>query len=179
MAHLLSQLERGPERDYALIAIGHTTTAVGADMKLFLETIMSHIKARFKDAATQAMAASGGASARSRPPPPPDPLLAALGLLAAAVGPMLTMLLHDHFGRPKRGTEGMSGRSGQGDTAVVGRCAGCVLLFSSVSFIFPTHISRTFYSCDANRLLNLLSHILSGTPYTRLGAPPHPPPQGG
>lgn len=64
MAHLLSQLERGPERDYALIAIGHTATAVGADMKPFLETIMSHIKARLKDAASQAMAASGGASAR-------------------------------------------------------------------------------------------------------------------
>ncbi|KAJ7435254.1 FAT domain-containing protein [Mycena latifolia] len=93
MSHLLSQLDKPHERDYALIAIGHTATAVGAEMKQFLEAVMSHIKTRLKEAA----AAASASAARGRPPPPPDPLLAALGLLAAAVGPMLTMLLHDHL----------------------------------------------------------------------------------
>lgn len=44
------------ERDYALIAIGHTATAVGAEMKPFLESVMSHIKARLKDVAAAAQA---------------------------------------------------------------------------------------------------------------------------
>ncbi|KAF7362629.1 Serine/threonine-protein kinase TOR [Mycena venus] len=153
-----SRSSRGvPERDYALIAIGHTATAVGADMKPFLETIMSHIKARLKDAATQAMAASGGASARSRPPPPPDPLLAALGLLAAAVGPTLTMLLHDHLHL----------------LFAAGLSEGLRACLAAVARAIPPLLGVV-----QDRLLDLLSHILSGTPYTRLGAPPHPTPQG-
>ncbi|KAJ7075624.1 armadillo-type protein [Mycena crocata] len=51
MSHLLGQLEKGNERDYALISIGHTATAVGADMKPFLESVMGHIKARLKESA--------------------------------------------------------------------------------------------------------------------------------
>ncbi|KAJ7645689.1 hypothetical protein DFH06DRAFT_1212180 [Mycena polygramma] len=90
------------ERDYALISIGHTATAVGADMKPFLESVMSHIKARLKEMAVAAGKEGaererGERAAGVRAPAPPDPLFAALGLLAAAVGPTLTMLLHDHL----------------------------------------------------------------------------------
>jgi len=61
MAHLLTQLEKPNERSFgeyvvillqndgliiiiAFIAIGHTATAVGSEMKPFLDSIMSHIK---------------------------------------------------------------------------------------------------------------------------------------
>lgn len=60
MAHLLTQLEKPNERSFgtlisqtfynisivliAFIAIGHTATAVGSDMKPFLDSIMMHIK---------------------------------------------------------------------------------------------------------------------------------------
>lgn len=60
MAHLLTQLEKPNERSYgqnsfflansvfiyfsAFIAIGHTATAVGSDMKPFLDSIMAQIK---------------------------------------------------------------------------------------------------------------------------------------
>ncbi|KAJ7802993.1 hypothetical protein B0H14DRAFT_1649716 [Mycena olivaceomarginata] len=43
------------ERDYALIAIGQTAT-VGAEMKPFLESVMSYITARHKDVAAAAQA---------------------------------------------------------------------------------------------------------------------------
>lgn len=44
IAHLLSQLEKPAERSVALIAIGHVATAVGSDMKPFLESLMTQIK---------------------------------------------------------------------------------------------------------------------------------------
>jgi FKBP12-rapamycin complex-associated protein len=59
MGHLLSQLDKPPERSYgaeselqssgaykstAFIAIGHTAAAMGSDMKPFLEPIMTQIK---------------------------------------------------------------------------------------------------------------------------------------
>ncbi|OBZ74140.1 Phosphatidylinositol 3-kinase tor2 [Grifola frondosa] len=44
MAHLLAQLEKPNERSVAFIAIGHVATAVGSEMKPFLESIMAHIK---------------------------------------------------------------------------------------------------------------------------------------
>ncbi|KAJ7899711.1 phosphatidylinositol 3-kinase [Mycena leptocephala] len=81
MNHLFSQLDKKDERDYALMAIGLTATAVGTEMKPFLETIMNHIKVRLRESATIAGATSGRG----------------MGLLAAAVGPTLTMLLHDHL----------------------------------------------------------------------------------
>ncbi|KAJ7093820.1 phosphatidylinositol 3-kinase [Mycena belliarum] len=146
MGHLLSQLDKPHERDYALIAIGHTATAVGAEMKQFLDAVMSHIKTRLKEAA-----AAATASGRGRPPPPPDPLLAALGLLAAAVGPMLTMLLHDHLH--------LLFAAGLSESLRV--CLG------QVARAIPPLLGVV-----QDRLLDLLSHILSGTPYTRLGAPP-------
>ncbi|KAJ6556571.1 phosphatidylinositol 3-kinase [Mycena vulgaris] len=147
MGHLLSQLDKPHERDYALIAIGHTATAVGAEMKPFLETVMSHIKGRLKEAA----AVASSSAARGRPPPPPDPLLAALGLLAAAVGPMLTMLLHDHLH--------LLFAAGLSESLRV--CLG------QVARAIPPLLGVV-----QDRLLDLLSHILSGTPYARLGAPP-------
>ncbi|KAJ7667024.1 phosphatidylinositol 3-kinase [Mycena rosella] len=149
MGHLLGQLDKVHERDYALIAIGHTATAVGAEMKPFLETVMNHIKTRLKEAAGTAAGA-----ARGRPPPPPDPLLAALGLLAAAVGPMLTMLLHDHLH--------LLFAAGLSESL-----RGCL---GQVARAIPPLLGVV-----QDRLLDLLSHILSGTPYTRIGAPPVPP----
>ncbi|KAJ7215054.1 phosphatidylinositol 3-kinase [Mycena pura] len=155
MGHLLSQLEKPNERDYALIAIGHTATAVGAEMRQFLETIMNHIKARLKESAAAASAVSGG---RGRPSPPPDPLLAALGLLAAAVGPMLTMLLHDHLH--------LLFAAGLSESLRV--CLG------QIARAIPPLLGVV-----QDRLLDLLSYILSGTPYTRLGVPAPQPGPGG
>ncbi|KAF8201037.1 atypical/PIKK/FRAP protein kinase [Mycena galopus ATCC 62051] len=168
MAHLLQQLSSSSsshshstssssshaanagtaERDYALIAIGHVATAVGADMKPFLETVMNHIKARLKD---NAAAAQQSGTTRSRPPPPPDPLLAALGLLAAAVGPTLTMLLHDHLHL----------------LFAAGLSEGLRACLGAVARAIPPLLGVV-----QERLLDLLSYTLSGTPYTRLGAPP-------
>ncbi|KAJ7718399.1 phosphatidylinositol 3-kinase [Mycena maculata] len=147
MAHLLAVLERREERDYALIAIGHTATAVGADMKPFLESVMNHIKARLKDAA----AAGGGKGQRGTPAAGSDPLLAALGLLAMAVGPTLTMLLHDHLHL----------------LFAAGLSEGLRVCLTQVARAIPPLLGVV-----QDRLLDLLSHILSGTPYTRLGAPP-------
>ncbi|KAJ7237528.1 atypical/PIKK/FRAP protein kinase [Mycena haematopus] len=159
MAHLLSQLEKPPssssssssyssasaytissERDYALIAIGHTATAVGADMKPFLETVMAHIKTRLKD----------NAMAHGRTPPP-DALLAALGLLATAVGPTLTILLHDHLHL----------------LFAAGLSEGLRACLTAVARAIPPLLGVV-----QDRLLDLLAHTLSGTTYTRLGAPP-------
>lgn len=60
MSHLLTQLEKPHERHFgvclylqsrvtsdqlqAFIAIGHTASAIGSDIKPFLESIMAHIK---------------------------------------------------------------------------------------------------------------------------------------
>ncbi|KAJ7066574.1 phosphatidylinositol 3-kinase [Mycena amicta] len=149
MNHLFSQLDKKDERDYALMAIGLTATAVGAEMKPFLETIMNHIKVRLRESATTAGATSG----RGRAPPPPDSLLAALGLLAAAVGPTLTMLLHDHLH----------------------------LLFaaglSEALRVCLTQIARAIpplLGIIQERLLEVLGGMLSGTGYTRAGMPPGP-----
>ncbi|CAK5264818.1 unnamed protein product [Mycena citricolor] len=131
-----------------LIAIGHTATSVGADMRQFLDTIMSHIKARLKE-----NAAAAASSGKSRPvaPPSPDPLLAALGLLAAAVGPTLTILLHDHLHL----------------LFAAGLSESLRVCLAQIARSIPPLLGVV-----QERLLDLLSHILSGTPYTRLGAPP-------
>ncbi|KAF7350698.1 Serine/threonine-protein kinase TOR [Mycena sanguinolenta] len=145
MNHLVGVIEKGsgPERDYALIAIGHTATAVGADMKQWLETVMGHIKARLRENAS-----AGGSG---RPPPPPDALLAALGLLAVAVGPTLTMLLHDHLHL----------------LFAAGLSEGLRACLAAVARAIPPLLGVV-----QERLLDLLSHTLSGIPYSRLGAPP-------
>ncbi|KAF7324662.1 Serine/threonine-protein kinase TOR [Mycena kentingensis (nom. inval.)] len=145
MNHLLSQLDKRDERDYALMAIGLTAVPVGAEMKPFLETIMNHIKLRLKESS-----AAATASGRGRPPPPPDPLLTALGLLATAVGPTLTILLHDHLH----------------------------LLFaaglSEALRVCLTHIARAIpplLGIIQERLLEVLAGMLSGTGYQRAGMP--------
>ncbi len=44
MAHLLTQLEKTDERSVAFVAIGHVATAVGSEMKPFLESTLTHVK---------------------------------------------------------------------------------------------------------------------------------------
>ena len=44
MGHLLTYLDKPNERSVAFIAIGHVATAVGSEMKPFLESIMAHVK---------------------------------------------------------------------------------------------------------------------------------------
>ncbi|KXN92422.1 Phosphatidylinositol 3-kinase tor2 [Leucoagaricus sp. SymC.cos] len=84
MGHLLTQLEKTSERNYAFVAIGHTATAVGSDMKPFLDSIMAQIKI--------------GLQGRGRKnAPSEEPLFQCIGMLAAAVGPNLTKLLHDQL----------------------------------------------------------------------------------
>ncbi|KAJ7171409.1 phosphatidylinositol 3-kinase [Mycena filopes] len=147
MAHLLGLLEKDGERDYALMAIGHTATAVGAGMQPFLEAVMSHIKTRLKESAAHAASSVG----KGRPPLPPDAPLAALGLLATAVGPTLTILLRDH----------LQLLFAAGFTESLRACLGAV-----VRAIPPLS------GVIQDRLLDLFSHILAGRPYVRLGAPP-------
>ncbi|KAJ6525906.1 phosphatidylinositol 3-kinase [Mycena vulgaris] len=146
MRHLLSQLDKPHERDYALIAIGHTAAAVGAEMKPFLETLMSHINGRLQETA-----AAASASAAHGPSPSPDPVLTALGLLAAAVGPMLTRLMHDLL-HP---------------LFAAGLSESLPVCLRQVALAIPQLLGVI-----QDRLLNLLSHTLSGTAYARLGAPP-------
>ncbi|XP_006461841.1 hypothetical protein AGABI2DRAFT_151460 [Agaricus bisporus var. bisporus H97] len=84
MGHLLTQLEKPAERNYAFIAIGHTANAIGSDMKPFLDSIMNQIKI--------------GLQGRGRKNAPnEEPLFQCMGMLAAAVGPNLTKLLHDQL----------------------------------------------------------------------------------
>ncbi|KAJ7779782.1 phosphatidylinositol 3-kinase [Mycena metata] len=147
MAHLLSLLEKSGERDYALIAIGHTATAVGPEMRPFLETVMAHITTRLKETAT---AAADPTPSNSNPPPPPDALLAALALLASAVGPTLTMFLHDHLHL----------------LFAIGLSESLRACLSAIVSAIPPLLGVI-----QDRLLDFLSYILSGTPYTRLGAP--------
>ncbi|KAF7334695.1 Serine/threonine-protein kinase TOR [Mycena venus] len=152
MAHLFSLFENGPEGDYALVAIGHTATTVGCDMKPFLKPIMNHITARLKEAAAQAMAANGTGSSRKSGP---DPLLAAVGLLATAVGPALTIFLPDDLHL----------------LFVAGLTKDLRVCLNVLARTIPPLLARV-QDC----LLDLLSHILSGTPYIRLD--PQSQPQG-
>ncbi|KAK7056413.1 phosphatidylinositol kinase-related protein kinase tor1 [Paramarasmius palmivorus] len=84
MGHLLTQLEKPTERSFAFIAIGHTATAVGSDMKPFLESIMDHIKV-------------GLQTRGKKNAPSEEPIFQCIGMLASAVGPNLTKYLHDQL----------------------------------------------------------------------------------
>ncbi|KAG5654196.1 hypothetical protein H0H81_006229 [Sphagnurus paluster] len=137
MAHLLTQLEKSNERAFAFIAIGHTATAVGSDMKPFLDSIMMHIKL--------------GLQGRGKKnAPSEEPLFQCVGMLAAAVGPNLTKLLHDQLDLML--ACGLSESLRQALVAIA-RCIPPLL--------------KTIQ----DRLLDLLSNILSGQPYKPLGAP--------
>ncbi|KAG2738364.1 hypothetical protein P692DRAFT_20758841, partial [Suillus brevipes Sb2] len=138
MGHLLTQLEKPNERSFAFIAIGHTATAVGSDMKPFLDSIMAQIKF--------------GLQARGyKNAPSEEPIFQCVGMLASAVGPNLTKLLHDQLD-----------------------------LFFACGLSEPLRqalmaIARNFtplLKTIQDRLLDLLSMILCGQPYKAIGAPP-------
>ncbi|KAF9006075.1 phosphatidylinositol 3-kinase [Cyathus striatus] len=139
MAHLLTQLEKPNERSYAFIAIGHTATAVGSDMKPFLDSIMSHIK--------QGLQARGRKNAPSE-----EYIFQCVGMLAAAVGPNLTKLLHDQL-----------------DLMLA---CGLSEPLRQALVAIAKYIPLYLKPFKVNRLLDLLSVILSGQPYKPLGAPP-------
>ncbi|KAI0718027.1 atypical/PIKK/FRAP protein kinase [Cerioporus squamosus] len=138
MAHLLTQLEKNNERSVAFIAIGHVATAVGSEMKPFLESIMTHVKiglqSRGKKNAVQE-----------------EPIFQCVGMLAPAVGPNLTKLLHDQLDL----------------------MFGCGLSepLRQALVAIATHIPPLLKTVQ-DRLLDTLSIILSGHSYRPLGAPP-------
>ncbi|KAG5734545.1 Phosphatidylinositol 3-kinase tor2 [Termitomyces sp. T112] len=137
MAHLFTAVEKPNERTFAFLAIGHTATAVGSDMKPFLEPIMAYIK--------QGLQGRGRKNAPSE-----EPLFQCVGMLAAAVGPNLTKLLHDQLDLML--ACGLSESLRQALAAIA-------------RFIPP--LLKTIQ----DRLLDLLSTILSDKPYKPLGAP--------
>ncbi|KIM49486.1 hypothetical protein M413DRAFT_21701 [Hebeloma cylindrosporum] len=138
MAHLLTQLEKPSERSFAFIAIGHTATAVGSDMKPFLDSIMLQIK--------QGLQGRGRKNAPSE-----EPIFQCVGMLASAVGPNLTKLMHDQLD--------LMLACGLSEPLVQA-------LVAIAKFIPP--LLKTIQG----ELLDLLSNILSGQPYKPLGAPP-------
>ncbi|KAI0091642.1 phosphatidylinositol 3-kinase [Irpex rosettiformis] len=138
MAHLLSMLEKPVERSFAFIAIGHVATAVGSEMKPFLDAIMSHIK--------QGLQMHGKKNAPSE-----EPIFQCIGMLASAVGPNLTKLLHDQL-------------------KLMFDCELSEPLHHALVAI-AKHIPPLLRTIQ-ERLLDMLSTILSGKSYKPLGAPP-------
>ncbi|KAH9940814.1 atypical/PIKK/FRAP protein kinase [Epithele typhae] len=137
MPHLLVQLEKSNERSVAFIAIGHVSNAVGSDMKPFLESIMVHVKAGLQQ--------KGKKNAPSE-----EPIFQCVGMLAQAVGPNLTKLLHDQLD-------------------LMFACGLSEPLRQALVAI-ATHIPPLLKTIQ-DRLLDLLSMILSGHSYKPLGAP--------
>ncbi|KAF8637601.1 hypothetical protein AX17_002670 [Amanita inopinata Kibby_2008] len=138
MGHLLTQLEKPHERSYAFIAIGHTANAVRSDMKPFLEPIMAHIK--------QGLQGRG-----RRNSPSEEPIFQCIGMLAAAVGPNLTKLLHDQL-----------------DLMLA---CGLSDPLRQALIAIAKHIPPLLRTIQ-DRLLDLLSITLSGQPHKPLGSPP-------
>ncbi|KII85882.1 hypothetical protein PLICRDRAFT_144570 [Plicaturopsis crispa FD-325 SS-3] len=137
MAHLLTQLDKPNERSFAFIAIGHTAAAVGSDMKPFLDSIMVQIK--------QGLQMRGKKNAPSE-----EPIFQCVGMLASAVGPNLTKLLHDQLD-------------------LMFAC-GLSEPLQQALIAIARHIPPLLKTIQ-DRLLDLLSNILSGQPYKPLGAP--------
>ncbi|EPS96224.1 hypothetical protein FOMPIDRAFT_1167701 [Fomitopsis schrenkii] len=137
MAHLLTQLDKPNERSVAFIAIGHVASAMGSEMKPFLESIMLHIK--------QGLQMRGKKNAPSE-----EPIFQCIGMLASAVGPNLTKLLHDQL--DLMFDCGLSEPLRQALTAIA------------------THVPPLLKTIQ-DRLLDLLSVLLSGQHYRPLGAP--------
>ncbi|KAG6841465.1 hypothetical protein C0991_010890 [Blastosporella zonata] len=137
MAHLLTVVEKPNERTFAFLAIGHTANSVGSDMKPFLDSIMAFIK--------QGLQGRGRKNAPSE-----EPLFQCVGMLAAAVGPNLTKLLHDQL-----------------DLMLA--CGLSESLRQALAAI-ARHIPPLLKTIQ-DRLLDLLSNILSDKPYKPLGAP--------
>ncbi|KAI0046207.1 atypical/PIKK/FRAP protein kinase [Auriscalpium vulgare] len=137
MGHLLMHLDKSSERSFAFIAIGHVATAVGSDMKPFLDSIMVQIKL--------------GLQNRGKKAPSEEPMFQCVGMLASAVGPNLTKLLHDQLD-------------------LMFACGLSEPLRQALVAI-AKHIPPLLKTIQ-DRLLDLLSVILSGQPYKPLGAPP-------
>ncbi|KAG6845015.1 hypothetical protein H0H87_001536 [Tephrocybe sp. NHM501043] len=149
MAHLLTAVEKPNERTFAdlkwfpinrtpaFLAIGHTATAVGSDMKPFLDSIMSYIK--------QGLQGRGRKNAPSE-----EPLFQCVGMLAAAVGPNLTKLLHDQLDL----------------MLACGLSESLRQALAAIARYIPPLLKTI-----QDRLLDLLSGILSDKPYKPLGAP--------
>ncbi|KDQ61375.1 hypothetical protein JAAARDRAFT_66505 [Jaapia argillacea MUCL 33604] len=137
MAHLLTQLDRPSERSFAFIAIGHVASAVGSEMKPFLDAIMGQVK--------------GGLQSRGKKnAPSEEPMFQCVGMLASAVGPNLTKLLHDQLD-------------------LMFACGLSEPLRQALVAI-ARHIPPLLKTIQ-DRLLDLLSITLSGQPYKPLGAP--------
>ncbi|THH30677.1 hypothetical protein EUX98_g3507 [Antrodiella citrinella] len=136
MGHLLSQLEKPTERSVAFIAIGHVANAVGSEMKTFLDSIMLQIK--------QGLQQRGKKNAPSE-----EPIFQCIGMLAAAVGPNLTKLLHDQLD-------------------LIFACELSEPLYQALVAI-ARHIPPLLKTIQ-DRLSNLLSVILCGQKYIPLGA---------
>ncbi|KAG8958873.1 phosphatidylinositol kinase- protein kinase tor1 [Tulasnella sp. 419] len=137
MAHLLSQLKKPTERSLAFVAIGHVAAAVGSDMKGFLEPIMASIK--------EGLQQRGKKNA-----PGEEPIFQCVGMLAEAVGPNLTKLLHDQLD-------------------LMFNCGLSEPLRQALVQI-ARHIPPLLKTIQ-ERLLDLISQILSGQSYRPLGAP--------
>ncbi|KAJ7180725.1 phosphatidylinositol 3-kinase [Mycena filopes] len=82
MQHLLSIMDKPPDRDMAFTAIGYTAAAVKSDMKPYLDSTMHHIKLSLQAQKRKTAEAEG-------------PTFQCISMLAAAVGPALTKWLHD------------------------------------------------------------------------------------
>ncbi|KDQ52943.1 hypothetical protein JAAARDRAFT_61533 [Jaapia argillacea MUCL 33604] len=137
MAHLLTQLDRPSERSFAFIAIGHVASAVGSEMKPFVDAIMGQVK--------------GGLQSRGKKnAPSEEPMFQCVGMLASAVGPNLTKLLHDQLD-------------------LMFACGLSEPLRQALVAI-ARHIPPLLKTIQ-DRLLDLLSITLSGQPYKPLGAP--------
>ncbi|KAG8741303.1 phosphatidylinositol kinase- protein kinase tor1 [Ceratobasidium sp. 414] len=137
MGYLMATLRRPAERTIAFVAIGHVASAVGSEIKQFLEQIMAHIK--------EGLQLHGKKNA-----PLEEPIFQCLGMLAAAVGPNLTKLLHDQLD-------------------LMFSCGLSEPLRQALVSI-ATHIPPLLKTIQ-DRLLDLISVILCGQSYKSLGSP--------
>ncbi|KAG8972237.1 phosphatidylinositol kinase- protein kinase tor1 [Tulasnella sp. 427] len=136
MLYLLGQLKK-TEKDLAFEAIGHVASAVGSEMKRFLEPIMANVKEAF-------------ASRGKKGAPSEEAVFHCLAMVAEAVGPNLTKLLHDQLD-------------------LIFQC-GLSEPFITALVSISKHISPLLKNVQ-ERLLELLSVTLSGFNYKPLGAP--------
>jgi FKBP12-rapamycin complex-associated protein len=84
----------------AFVAIGHTATAVGSDMKPFLDSIMLQIKLGLQGRGfvfAMFRVSYFLITNRRKNAPSEEPIFQCIGMLASAVGPNLTKLLHDQL----------------------------------------------------------------------------------
>ncbi|TDL18565.1 hypothetical protein BD410DRAFT_816170 [Rickenella mellea] len=150
MVHLLEQLSKPAERSFAFIAIGHVATSVRSDMKSFLEPIMDHIK--------QGLQMRGKKNA-----PEQESMFQCIGMLAEAVGPNLTKVLHTkvlHDQLDLMFACGLSEPLRQALTMIARHIPPLLWIIQG----------RSLYLRP--RLLDLISVILSGQNYKPRGAPP-------